>query len=124
MATMVSQSAKLGLLVITSCDEDGNYLVSHAMSRGKPFILVSMSYRLGYFGCLASEELKAEAKLMNEAGYANQGLNDQRLAIEWVINPNPMSTEFLSFVHCNRLGLTFPHRFRSIYNFLGETRQT
>lgn len=43
-----------------------------------------MNYRLGYYGFLSSEELKAEAKKMGEEYCSNQGLRDQRLALEWV----------------------------------------
>ncbi|KAL4898094.1 Alpha/Beta hydrolase protein [Aspergillus ambiguus] len=43
-----------------------------------PIVAVSMNYRLGVFGFLTSDELR-------QAGYkANNGLRDQKVAMEWV----------------------------------------
>jgi hypothetical protein len=51
---------------------------------GKPIIYVALNYRLGYYGWLASQELRDEALRNGEAGFANQGLHDQRLGLKWV----------------------------------------
>ncbi len=63
---------------------DGSFLVQHATKLGKPFIYVSIQYRLGFYGFLASKELKAEAERNSEVYFANQGIHDQRLALLWV----------------------------------------
>lgn len=44
---------------------------------GKPFIAVSINYRLAAWGFLSSSEIK-------ESGNTNLGLRDQRLALQWV----------------------------------------
>ncbi|KIW34465.1 uncharacterized protein PV07_01243 [Cladophialophora immunda] len=63
---------------------DGNYIVEYASKLGQPFIYVAFNYRLGYFGFLHSQELKAEAGDAGEVRFANVGLHDQRLALQWV----------------------------------------
>jgi hypothetical protein len=63
---------------------DGNFLVQRSISLGKPLIVVSLNYRLGYFGFLASKELREEARARGEVGYNNLGLHDQRVALQWV----------------------------------------
>lgn len=63
---------------------DGNYIVQHSIHKGKPVILVSLNYRLGYYGFLSSKELKDEAARLGEIGFANLGLHDQRLGLQWV----------------------------------------
>lgn len=50
-------------------------LVKKGIDMGRPFIVVSIQYRLGAFGFLPGKEL---------AGSANLGLRDQRLALLWV----------------------------------------
>ncbi|RAH50329.1 putative carboxylesterase [Aspergillus brunneoviolaceus CBS 621.78] len=53
-------------------------LVALSVSNGLPIVAVSINYRLGMFGFITSEELR-------NAGYkANNGLRDQRVALEWV----------------------------------------
>jgi carboxylesterase type B len=54
--------------------EDGYSLLRH--SRGG-IVFVSIQYRLGVYGFLASEAVKSD-------GVANAGLLDQRLALNWV----------------------------------------
>ncbi|KAE8376990.1 Alpha/Beta hydrolase protein [Aspergillus bertholletiae] len=52
--------------------------VKLSVDKNLPVIAVSINYRLGMFGFLTSDELR-------KAGYkANNGLRDQRVAIEWV----------------------------------------
>ena len=62
----------------------GEYLVRYSMDIGKPCVFVGLNYRLGYFGFLSSKELEEEALGHGEAGWTNQGLFDQRLALQWV----------------------------------------
>ena len=54
-----------------------SYMVRDSVSVGKPTITVSINYRLGALGFLASKELAAQ-------GGSNAGLFDQRLALRWV----------------------------------------
>ncbi|KAF6813963.1 carboxylesterase family protein [Colletotrichum plurivorum] len=53
------------------------YMVQQSVAIGKPVIAVSINYRVGGFGFLASNEVVA-------AGVANIGLFDQRLALKWI----------------------------------------
>lgn len=54
-----------------------SYLVSQSAKIGKPIIGVSINYRVGGWGFLASKEVLS-------AGAANIGLYDQRLALQWI----------------------------------------
>lgn len=54
-----------------------SYLVQEATDMGKPTIVVSINYRVGGWGFLASKEIL-------EDGVANIGLFDQRLALYWL----------------------------------------
>ncbi|KAK6375889.1 hypothetical protein LTS17_007711 [Exophiala oligosperma] len=65
---------------------DGSFLVQEASRIGKPFVFVTLNYRLGYYGFLTSRELKMEAEANNQEYYPNLGLYDQRLALQWVQN--------------------------------------
>ncbi|OJJ01739.1 hypothetical protein ASPVEDRAFT_83267 [Aspergillus versicolor CBS 583.65] len=57
---------------------DYTRLVGLSVEKKLPIVAVSINYRLGAFGFLTSEELR-------NAGYkANNGLRDQRVAIDWV----------------------------------------
>ena len=56
---------------------NGSVLIPRAVAQGKPFILVSINYRIGGFGFLGGKEVLAD-------GAANLGLLDQRMALEWV----------------------------------------
>ncbi|KAI8957936.1 sterol esterase [Daldinia sp. FL1419] len=56
---------------------DASSLISNGVSQGKPFIFVSVNYRLGGFGFLAGKEILAD-------GASNLGLLDQRMGLEWV----------------------------------------
>ncbi|WYZ43604.1 hypothetical protein EsH8_VII_000040 [Colletotrichum jinshuiense] len=56
---------------------NASVLIPRGVAQGKPFILVSVNYRLGGFGFLGGKELLAE-------GSTNLGLLDQRVALEWV----------------------------------------
>ena len=63
---------------------DGNYLVQHSLEKGKPIIYVAINYRLGFFGFLASKELRAEAEGSGETAFSNMAMHDQRVALLWV----------------------------------------
>lgn len=55
-----------------------SFMVENSVKIGKPFIGVSINYRLSAWGFLSgSEEIK-------ESGEMNLGLRDQRLALQWV----------------------------------------
>ncbi|KAH9060190.1 carotenoid ester lipase precursor [Lactarius vividus] len=56
---------------------DGSVIVDRSIALHQPVIYVSMNYRLGAFGFLASQEVK-------DAKVGNLGLWDQRLALHWV----------------------------------------
>ncbi|KAI9370697.1 Alpha/Beta hydrolase protein [Aspergillus egyptiacus] len=57
---------------------DYTRFVKLSIEKSLPIVAVSINYRLGALGFLTSEELR-------KAGYnANNGLRDQRVAIEWV----------------------------------------
>jgi para-nitrobenzyl esterase len=58
---------------------DGGYFYSGAPLAGNGVVVVSLNYRLGVFGFFAHPELVAEG---SKAG--NQGLWDQRFAMQWV----------------------------------------
>ncbi|CAH0028435.1 unnamed protein product [Clonostachys rhizophaga] len=54
-----------------------SYLVKASVTMRKPILTVSINYRVGGWGFLASQE-------MHEGGASNIGLFDQRLALRWV----------------------------------------
>ncbi|KAI2632275.1 sterol esterase [Hypoxylon sp. NC1633] len=56
---------------------DALALISNAVDQGKPFVFVSVNYRVGGFGFLAGKEILAD-------GASNLGLLDQRMGLEWV----------------------------------------
>lgn len=56
---------------------DATALVSRSVELGKPVIYVSFNYRVNGFGFLAGKEVK-------EAGVANLGIHDQRMALAWI----------------------------------------
>ncbi|KAK5632616.1 hypothetical protein RRF57_008330 [Xylaria bambusicola] len=56
---------------------DASSLVRNGVSQGKPFIFVSVNYRVGGFGFMPGKEVLAD-------GAANLGLLDQRMGLEWV----------------------------------------
>jgi cholinesterase len=51
--------------------------VNASVHASKPLIVVTVNYRLNYFGFLAGKEIAAE-------GNTNLGLHDQRRALHWV----------------------------------------
>jgi len=68
-----------GYFAGSSIDQRFNlsYIVQQSVEIGKPFIAISMNYRVSAWGFLSSAEVI-------ESGQANVGLWDQRLALHWV----------------------------------------
>jgi acetylcholinesterase len=56
---------------------DATQLILNSVVQGKEIIYVAVNYRLGGFGFLPGEQIKAD-------GSANLGLLDQRLGLQWV----------------------------------------
>lgn len=73
----------------------------------KPFVFVAMNYRLGFYGFLSSRELKAESLYLGEEYCPNQGLRDQRLALQWVRNTSVLSGQAVANIKDVRYKPTF-----------------
>ncbi|KAI0432293.1 sterol esterase [Xylaria sp. FL1042] len=56
---------------------DATDLILNGVLQGKPFVFVSVNYRVGGFGFMPGKEILAD-------GAANLGLLDQRMGLEWV----------------------------------------
>ncbi|KAH6985559.1 Alpha/Beta hydrolase protein [Ilyonectria destructans] len=54
-----------------------SFMVQESVKLGKPFIGVSVDYRLSFWGFMASKD-------MLDAGVTNLGLKDQRIALHWI----------------------------------------
>jgi len=54
-----------------------SFIVQNGVDLGKPFIAVSINYRLSFWGFGASKEILG-------SGETNLGLRDQRLAMHWI----------------------------------------
>ena len=54
-----------------------SFIVENSVEIGKPFIGVSINYRLSAWGFLDSHEVRSE-------GITNLGIRDQRLALQWL----------------------------------------
>lgn len=52
-------------------------MIQNSVKLNKPFIGVSLQYRLNAYGFVDSKEVK-------EAGATNLGIRDQRMALQWV----------------------------------------
>ncbi|KIJ63208.1 hypothetical protein HYDPIDRAFT_29895 [Hydnomerulius pinastri MD-312] len=63
---------------------DGGALVQKSVRLGKPIVMVTFNYRLGFFGFAASPKLAEDNRAAGEEGVGNYGLRDQRRALEWV----------------------------------------
>ncbi|KAK3813059.1 MAG: Alpha/Beta hydrolase protein [Benniella sp.] len=68
---------------------DGTKLVAESMNIDCPVIVVTINYRLNFFGFLSSPELvqdvQSDSRLSpNEKSVGNWGLLDQKIALEWV----------------------------------------
>ncbi|KAK5044916.1 hypothetical protein LTR84_010288 [Exophiala bonariae] len=62
---------------------DGVRLVQSSVGLGQPLVVVTINYRVGPLGFLASSALEAYNKSFGEA-VGNYGLHDQRQALKWV----------------------------------------
>lgn len=62
---------------------DGTDLVNYSLSQKKPVVYVSLNYRIGPLGFLASRQLEWFNKAHHEP-VGNYGLHDQRQALEWI----------------------------------------
>ncbi len=60
----------------------GRFYDGHVLTQTRDVIVVSVNYRLGIFGFFANAALKSEESAYPYAG--NQGLLDQRQALQWV----------------------------------------
>ena len=65
----------------TSNEYNGSTLVSFWRSRESPALLVTLNYRLNIFGFLGSDQLRDRDPLRSTGNY---GLQDQRMALQWV----------------------------------------
>jgi len=63
---------------------DGGSFVQRSILAGKPVVLVTINYRLGFLGFAASTPLREDNKEAGDEGVGNYGLRDQRRALEWV----------------------------------------
>ncbi|KAI8650137.1 hypothetical protein LRP88_14782 [Fusarium phalaenopsidis] len=54
-----------------------SFIVEESVKMGKPFLAVSVDYRLSFWGFMASKDIM-------DAGIANLGLKDQRIALHWI----------------------------------------
>lgn len=54
-----------------------SFIVENGVKIGRPFIGVSVAYRLSAWGFLQSQEVSG-------SGNTNMGLRDQRLALHWI----------------------------------------
>lgn len=81
-----NQSLPVGIWIHGGGFQDGSstrkaynlsYIVDNSVAIGKPFIGVSINYRLNGFGFLTSDEI-------SQKGFTNVGLRDQIQAIHWI----------------------------------------
>ncbi|RAO73254.1 uncharacterized protein BHQ10_009266 [Talaromyces amestolkiae] len=63
---------------------DMSRLCDFSVKSGRPTVFVTINYRLGIFGFLASDALKEDNKAAGDEGVGNYGVRDQILAFEWV----------------------------------------
>lgn len=59
-------------------------LVSYGNARGTPVVAVSINYRVGLFGFLASSAIKKDLASNGHDGAGNFGLTDQQTALSWI----------------------------------------
>ena len=58
--------------------------MKRSISLGLPCVVVSIAYRLNFFGFLTSRELLADQVAHGDPPIHNQGTNDQRIALQWI----------------------------------------
>ncbi|KAF2799646.1 alpha/beta-hydrolase [Melanomma pulvis-pyrius CBS 109.77] len=59
-------------------------IAQHSIKQGQPTVFVTINYRLGIFGFLASGDLKKDNAAAGDEGVGNYALRDQLLAFEWI----------------------------------------
>ncbi|KAH7014278.1 Alpha/Beta hydrolase protein [Microdochium trichocladiopsis] len=67
-----------------TANNDGAHFAGYSSTQGKPCIYVTINYRLGLGGFLASQVIKDELARDGFAGVGNFALTDQQLAVQWV----------------------------------------
>ncbi|RSL89379.1 hypothetical protein CEP52_014920 [Fusarium oligoseptatum] len=82
------EASKFGGMNCTSSANLPGYnpgnLVRLSMRLGSPIIVVTVNFRLGAFGFMASEDLKADNREAGFQGVGNYALYDQYTALKWV----------------------------------------
>lgn len=63
---------------------DCTNLVSYSSQRETPVVIVSIGYRVGLGGFLASRDIKEDLAKDGHSGVGNLGLLDQQLALHWI----------------------------------------
>ncbi|KAK7032079.1 hypothetical protein VNI00_013448 [Paramarasmius palmivorus] len=63
---------------------DGRGVSEISSQIGCPTVFVTCNYRLGWFGFLASDDIRADRESL-DGGNGNQGLGDQYNALKWVV---------------------------------------
>ncbi|KAF7316340.1 hypothetical protein MIND_00152800 [Mycena indigotica] len=63
---------------------DGGSIVRKGMLSGKPVMVVTFNFRIGFFGFAASPLLLEDNEAAQDVGVGNYGLRDQRRALEWL----------------------------------------
>ncbi|KAJ7064877.1 Alpha/Beta hydrolase protein [Mycena amicta] len=63
---------------------DGGSIVRKSMLLGKPVMVVTFNFRIGFFGFAASPLLLEDNAAAGDVGVGNYGLRDQRRALEWL----------------------------------------
>ncbi|PPQ76538.1 hypothetical protein CVT26_013237 [Gymnopilus dilepis] len=72
-----SEAEESGFEVGSSTGNPGNTVVQRSIALGEPVIFVSPNYRVNAMGFIGGQQIK-------DAGLGNNGLRDQRFAMEWV----------------------------------------
>ncbi|OQU95216.1 hypothetical protein CLAIMM_01455 [Cladophialophora immunda] len=67
-----------------STEYNGKQLVEFSVQKNLPLVSVTINYRLGAFGFLASDAIRTENEASGDTGVGNYGIRDQLLAYQWV----------------------------------------
>ncbi|KAF6747191.1 EstA protein [Ephemerocybe angulata] len=63
---------------------DGAPLVRQSIKAGKPVILITFNFRIGFLGFAANPMIRDDNKEAGEEGTGNYGLRDQQRCLEWL----------------------------------------